>query len=110
MLPTSGAAFARAAGRGAWPSGSISAVWTLGAEGVRDEQEKLVTIDVNPKSPNYGKVVHTLSVGGRNEAHHSGFTDDRHDLWASGLDTSKIFSFDVHSDPSKPSLHKTIDY
>ena len=84
-------------------------VWTLGVEGVGDGQDKLVTVAVNPSSPNYGKVVHTLSVGGRNEAHHSGFTDDRRYLWASGLDTSKLFIFDVHTDPAKPSLHKTID-
>lgn len=84
-------------------------IWTLGTEGVGDEQDKLVTVDVNPASPDYGKVVHTLSVGGRNEAHHSGLTDDRRYLWASGLDTSKIFIFDIHSDPAKPKLHKTID-
>ena len=47
-------------------------VWTLGVEGVGDEQDKLVTIDTNPGSETYGKVVHSLSVGGRNEAHHSG--------------------------------------
>ncbi|MGD8614101.1 MAG: selenium-binding protein SBP56-related protein [Gammaproteobacteria bacterium] len=84
-------------------------VWTLGTPGVGDEQDKLVTIDVDPASPDYGKVVHTVSVGGRNEAHHSGLTDDRRYLWASGLDTSKIFIFDVHSDPAKPRLHKVID-
>ncbi|HSS63195.1 MAG TPA: selenium-binding protein SBP56-related protein, partial [Gammaproteobacteria bacterium] len=84
-------------------------VWTLGDEGVGDEQDKLVTIDVNPESANYGKVVHTISVGGRNEAHHSGLTDDRRFLWASGLDTSKIFIFDVHTDPAKPKLHKVIE-
>ena len=83
-------------------------VWTLGMEGVGDEQDKLVTIDVNPKSKSYGKVVHTLSVGGRNEAHHSGLTDDRQYLWAGGLDTNKIFIIDVHSDPARPKLHKTI--
>jgi selenium-binding protein 1 len=83
-------------------------VWTLGQEGVGDEQDKLVTVDVNPKSPNYGKVVSTLSVGGRNEAHHSGFTDDRQFLWAASLDTSKMFIFDVHSDPAKPKLVRTI--
>lgn len=83
-------------------------VWTLGVEGVGDEQDKLVTIDVNPQSKTYGKVVSTLSVGGRNEAHHSGFTDDRHYLWAAGLDTSKIFIFDVHSNPAKPKLYKVI--
>ena len=32
-------------------------VWTLGVEGLGDGQDKLVTIDVNPKSANYGKVV-----------------------------------------------------
>lgn len=84
-------------------------VWTLGVKGVGDEQDKLVTVDVNPSSTSYGEVVHTLSVGGRNEAHHSGLTDDRHYLWASGLDTSKIFIFDIHSDPAKPKLHRTIE-
>ncbi len=83
-------------------------VWTLGEEGIGDEQDKLVTVDVNPKSEKYGKVVAQLSVGGRNEAHHSDFTDDRQYLWAGGLDTSKIFVFDVKSDPSKPKLVKTI--
>ncbi len=83
-------------------------VWTLGVEGMGDEQDKLVTIDTNPSSSNYGKVVHSISVGGRNEAHHAGFTDDRRYLWAGGLDTSKIFVFDVHSDPSKPALVKVI--
>ncbi len=84
-------------------------VWTLGVQGLGDGQDKLVTVDVNPQSKHYGKVVSTLPVGGRNEAHHSGFTDDRRFLWAGGLDTSKIFIFDVHSDPAKPKLVKTID-
>ena len=83
-------------------------VWTLGAEGVGDEQDKLVTIDVNPRSENYGTVINSLSVGGRNEAHHSGFTDDRKYLWAGGLDSNKIFIFDVHTDPAKPVLSNTI--
>jgi selenium-binding protein 1 len=83
-------------------------VWTLGQEGVGDEQDKLVTIDVRPGSKSYGSVIHSLSVGGRNEAHHSGFSDDRMYLWAGGLDTNKTFIFDVHTDPAKPSLHKTI--
>ncbi|MGH0037868.1 MAG: selenium-binding protein SBP56-related protein [Myxococcota bacterium] len=84
-------------------------VWTLGSEGVGDGQDKLVTIDVNPASRRYGQVVHSLSVEGRNEAHHSGLTDDRRYLWAGGLDTNRIFVFDVHSDPAKPKLHRTID-
>ena len=40
-------------------------VWTLGVEGVGDGSDKLVTIDVRPGSPEYGKVVHSVSVGGR---------------------------------------------
>ena len=84
-------------------------VWTLGVEGLGDGQDKLVTVDVNPASKNYGKVIQTLSVGGRNEAHHSGFTDDRKYLWAGGLDTNKLFIFDVSTDPAKPALHKVIE-
>ena len=37
----------------------------------------------------------SVSVGGRHEAHHAGFTDDRRQLWAGGLDDSAIFVFDV---------------
>ncbi len=84
-------------------------IWTLGLEGVGDGEDKLVTVDVNPDSENYGEVIHSISMGGRNEAHHSGLTDDRRFLWASGLDTSKIFIFDVHTDPAAPRLHRTID-
>jgi len=84
-------------------------IWTLGMEGVGDGEDKLVTVDVNPESESYGEVVHSLSVGGRNEAHHSGLTDDRRYLWASGLDTSKIFIFDIHTDPAQPRIHREID-
>jgi selenium-binding protein 1 len=84
-------------------------VWTLGVEGLGDESDKLVTIDVRPDSKTYGRVVHVASIPGRNEAHHGGFNDDRTQLWLGGLDTSKIFIFDVKSNPGKPKLVKTID-
>jgi len=84
-------------------------VWTLGVDGVGDEQDKLVTVAVNPNLDNYGKVINSLSVGGQNEAHHSGLTDDRRFLWASGLDSSRIFIFDIHSNPAQPKLHKVIE-
>ncbi len=84
-------------------------VWTLGEEGVGDEQDKLVTVDVNPVSPHYGRVVHTVPVGGRNEAHHMGLTFDRRYLWGATLDTSKIFIFDIHTDPARPRLIETIN-
>jgi len=83
-------------------------VWTLGVEGLGDGADKVVTVDVKPGSPTYGKVVSTASVDGRNEAHHAGFTDDRHQLWLAGLDTSRVFIFDVYTDPAKPKFVKTI--
>lgn len=84
-------------------------VWTLGQEGWGDGSDKLVTIDVRDGSPTFGRIIHTASVGGRNEAHHGDFTDDRRQFWASGLDSSKIFIFDVASDPAQPRLTRTID-
>ena len=82
-------------------------VWTLGVAGLGDGNDKLVTIDANPKSKRYGKVVHKLSVPGRGEAHHMGFTDDRRFLWAGRLDDSKIFVFDLRN-PQLPKLVRTL--
>lgn len=83
-------------------------VWTLGIPGVGDGADKLVTVDVKPSSRTYGQVVHVLPVGGRGEAHHMGFTDDRKHLWAGRLADNKIFVFDVGNDPAQPRLVKTI--
>src|SRR4249920_1512951 len=83
-------------------------VWTLGVPDLGDESDKLVTISVNPASKSYGKVVGSVSVGGRGEAHHMGFTDDRKYLWAGGLDDSKIYVFDVGTTAGKPRLVHTI--
>jgi len=85
-------------------------VWTLGIEGLGDGFDKLVTVGVNPaRAAEYGKVVSSVSVGARGEAHHGGFTDDRRTLWMGGLDDSKIHVFDVASDPAHPKLVRTID-
>lgn len=83
-------------------------VWTLGVKGVADGNDSLVTIDANPKSAAYGRIIHRAPVPGQHEAHHAGFTDDRRYLWAGGLDTSQIFVFDVAANPAKPKLVKTI--
>jgi selenium-binding protein 1 len=83
-------------------------VWTLGVKGVADGNDSLVTVDVNPKSANYGKIIHRAPVPGQHEAHHAGFTDDRRHIWAGGLDTSQIFIFDVAADPAQPKLVRTI--
>jgi selenium-binding protein 1 len=84
-------------------------VWTLGVEGLGDGSDKLVVVDAKPGSPTYGQVIDSHSVGGRHEAHHGGFTDDRRQLWLAGLESSKLFIFDVHSQPAKPRFVKTID-
>ncbi|MGE0823190.1 MAG: selenium-binding protein SBP56-related protein [Candidatus Binatia bacterium] len=85
-------------------------IWTLGSEGLGDGSDKLVTVGTNPnRADQYGKVLSSVSVGGRHEAHHGGFTDDRRYLWVGGLDDSKIFIFDVAANPAKPALVKTID-
>src|SRR5258708_1368664 len=55
-------------------------VWTLGVEGLGDGSDKLVTVDVNPKSKSYGKVLHSVSTGARPEAHHIPFTDHPHHI------------------------------
>ena len=83
-------------------------VWTLGEKGLGDESDKLVTIGADPKSASYGKVISSVSVGGRGEAHHMGFTDDRKYLWAGRLEDSKIFVFDVGIGPAHPKLINTI--
>ena len=83
-------------------------VWALGVDGVGDGSDKLVTVDVHPKSKRYGKVINSVSIGSRNEAHHMGFTDDRRFLWAGGLSDSKIYVFDIATDPARPKLVKTI--
>jgi methanethiol oxidase len=83
-------------------------VWTLGVEGLGDGSDKLVTVDVDPKSKSYGKILNQVSVGGRGEAHHMGFTDDRRRIWAGGLSGSDIYVFDIATDPARPRLVKTI--
>ncbi len=82
--------------------------WTLGIDGVGDGSDKMVVVGANPKRDDYGKVIHSASVGGRHEAHHSGFTDDRRYLWAGGLDDSVIYIFDLVPDPAHPVLTTTI--
>jgi selenium-binding protein 1 len=84
-------------------------VWTVGIDGVGDGSDKLVTVGARPGTPTYGKVVSSTSVGGRHEAHHAGFTEDRRFLWAGGLDSSAIWVFELAADPAHPKLVKTID-
>jgi selenium-binding protein 1 len=83
-------------------------VWALGVEGLGDGSDKLVTVDAHPKSKSYGKVIASVSVGTRGEAHHMGFTDDRRFIWAGGLSEATIYVFDIATDPANPKLVQTI--
>ena len=83
-------------------------VWTLGVEGLGDGSDKLVTVDVNPKSKNYGKVIHSgLRRLPRRGAPH-GLHRRPALIWAGGLAGSKIYVFDIAADPAKPKLVRTI--
>src|SRR5512147_18911 len=67
------------------------------------DNDFVATIDVDPKSPTYRKVIHTTDLGSKgNEAHHWGYTDDRTRIWAGGLFSSRIWILDVATDPARP--------
>src|SRR5207247_7843561 len=76
-------------------------VWALGVEGLGDGSDKLVTVDVHPKSTRYGKVLNAVSVGSRGEGTHMGFTDGRRFIWAGGPDQQKIYVFHIGHHPAK---------
>lgn len=52
-------------------------IWTLGVDGIGDEQDKLVAVDLRPGSDTRGPVIASLPVGGRDVAHRGGFSADR---------------------------------
>jgi selenium-binding protein 1 len=69
-------------------------VWTLGVEGLGDESDKVVEIRFAWGSEHdYAFTATSLTS----------------QLWLGGLDTDKIFVFDVKTDPGKPTLARTID-
>jgi len=74
------------------------------------DDDFLAVIDVDPKSPSYAKVAHTLGLGSKgNETHHWGYTDDRARIWAGGLKSSRIWLIDVATDPARPRIEKVLD-
>ena len=84
-------------------------IWTVGIEGLGDGSDKVVTVGVNPERSDFGKVVSSVSVGGRHEAHHGGLSDDRRHFWVGGLDDSRIYILDLATDPARPRLVRTIE-
>jgi selenium-binding protein 1 len=86
--------------------------------GVR-KPDYLATVDVDPKSDSYGKVIHRLPMSGLDdELHHFGWNTcsschgkegaERRYLIVPGLKSSRIHVVDA-ADPKAPKLHKTID-
>jgi selenium-binding protein 1 len=74
------------------------------------DNDFVATIDVDPKSPTYTQIIHTLDLGSRgNETHHWGYTDDRTRIWAGGLFSSRIWIIDVATDPARPRIEQTLD-
>src|SRR5438094_5081025 len=73
------------------------------------DNDFLITVDVDRKSPKFGKILHTLDLGSKgNETHHFGFTDDRTTIWGLTLFSNRVFLIDVATDPAKPKLKKVI--
>jgi methanethiol oxidase len=84
-------------------------VWTQADPKLGITSDALVTVDARPGSPTYGSAIARAEVGSVNEAHRGGPTDDRTRLWLGSLDSSRIFVFDVATDPAAPRLVRTID-
>ena len=87
--------------------------------GDRNKPDYLATVDVNPKSPTYGQVIHRLYmpfIG--DELHHYGWnacsschgdpTKHRRFLILPGLNSSRLHIVDA-ADPRRPKLHKVIE-
>lgn len=80
----------------------------------------LATVDVNPKSSNYCKVVHRLNMKYKaDEIHHSGWNacsschDDpsksRNRLILPAVNSSRIYVIDVGTNKLAPSIHKVVE-
>src|SRR5262249_3214338 len=74
------------------------------------DNDFLAVIDVDPQSPTYSTILHTVDLGSKgNETHHWGFTDDRTRIWAGGLLSSRIWILDVATDPARPRIEKVLE-
>ncbi|KAM7278112.1 hypothetical protein ACFE04_005246 [Oxalis oulophora] len=85
-----------------------------------EKPDYLATVDVDPNSPNYGKVIHRLPmpyVG--DELHHSGWNScsschgvpsaDRRFLVLPSLVSGRIYAIDTKENPKAPALYKVVE-
>jgi selenium-binding protein 1 len=85
-------------------------LYVFGVAAGEKNHDCFLVIDVDPDSPKFGQIVHTLDLGsGGNETHHFGFTDDRTHIWGCSLLSSKVFIIDVASNPARPKVVKVLD-
>uniref|UniRef100_A0A0C9S8W6 Methanethiol oxidase n=1 Tax=Wollemia nobilis TaxID=56998 RepID=A0A0C9S8W6_9CONI len=86
----------------------------------RGKPDYLATVDVDPKSPTYSKVVHRLPVPHvGDELHHSGWnacsschgdaSAQRRYLILPSLVSGRIYAIDTVKDPRAPVLHKVVE-
>lgn len=86
----------------------------------KTQPDYLATIDVDPESATYSKVIHRLKmpfVG--DELHHSGWnacsschndpSKSRSKLILPAVNSSRIYVVDTSSDPRAPKIHKVVD-
>jgi len=84
----------------------------------------LATVDLDPRSPEYGRIVSVAELPTRgDELHHSGWNAcsaalcpyaphphvERRYLLLPALRSSRIFVYDTKADPRKPRLHRVIE-
>ncbi|KAG4179826.1 hypothetical protein ERO13_A10G128900v2 [Gossypium hirsutum] len=85
----------------------------------REKPDFLATVDVDPNSPTYSKVIHRLPVPYiGDELHHSGWnacsschgdpSADRRFLILPSLLSGRIYVVDTKTNPKAPSLHKVV--
>jgi selenium-binding protein 1 len=74
------------------------------------DHDFLSVVDVDDKSPTYGKILRRLDLGSTgNETHHFGYTDDRTHIWGMSLFSSRVFIIDVATDPARPKLVRVLE-
>ncbi|KAG4995622.1 Selenium-binding protein 2 [Glycine soja] len=95
----------------------VTAVYT--GTGI-EKPDYLATVDIDPNSPTYSKVIHRLRVPYLgDELHHTGWNScsschgdpsaDRRFLIAPALVSGRIYVVDVKTNPRAPSLHKVVE-
>src|ERR1700676_5645108 len=74
------------------------------------DNDFVAVIDVERKSPQFGKITYQLDLGSKgNETHHFGFTDDRTHIWGLTLFSGRVFLIDVATDPARPRVKKVLE-